>query len=170
MKMIQEKMKARRMEYEKHKMATTEAAATSKRAIEELNAEIEYLQDQDNRIRNDYCMFRDIIKEENVLVRGRLTTFATLQGFLFAAVVFSSIRESDKDLFCAFILLVAAAGVWVSRVAFISLRDASRAIYETNTSWKQHEKTIGDGTYIRWTQAYGTGKKRPGREGHILQC
>ena len=38
------------------------------------------MRDQEKRLREDFEMFRDVIKEENMLVRDRMSSYGTLQG------------------------------------------------------------------------------------------
>ena len=54
--------------------------------ISKEKAELEHLQDQEDRLLKNYELYRNLIKEENQLIKDRLASLLTIQGLLFTAL------------------------------------------------------------------------------------
>ena len=124
----------------------------AKALVESWQAYIEYLKDQEERIRQDWKMCRNLIEEENQLVTNRLAHFSTLQGFLLAA---TSLSISSSPLSCmntVYVLLIAIVGFVISIFAFINVRAAEKAITSVTERWdelqKKHKENLPGFTYI----------------------
>ena len=90
---------------------------------------------------------REIIRNENDLINHRLTAFLTLQGFLFAAVVFGSQGFAAKDreyqhVAAFFLIVVSYAGFVVPRLLEPVVRAANRHINATREWWYEYRSDV----------------------------
>jgi hypothetical protein len=103
-------------------------------------AKIEDLRLFEDRMRQHYDMFRDIVKEENTLIHNRQQTFGTVTGFLFAAIGLSlrEIGESKTTsiIITLFICFVAATGLAVTWWVRSRVQDAENAIENAVRGWE----------------------------------
>lgn len=76
------------------------------------------------------------MKEENSLIRDRMSAFGTLQGFLWAAFGLSLNRSGSR--IWLFILLLSIIGFVVSVSAYFNMWSARKAIYAPKTGWDNY--------------------------------
>ena len=107
--------------------------------------EIEDYRNIEERMRKDYDMFRDIVRQETAMIRDRHTAFAIITGFLWATIglVMSALDGSyEKSLvLLGIVIFVAVTGMLVSIVSYCNSRYALKAMKRAGKTWSKCKGT-----------------------------
>ena len=141
--------------------------AVNKMTLKRFDATIEALKDQDDRLRKDYELFRDVHREENVLVRDRLASFGTLQGFLWAALALSLNRGTGNDV-QIFVYVLSGVGIAVSFFTILRLREGQTAKDHVTNDWHEHLKKHTNNPYAAYNTVGPGIAGRPYTSRHVV--